>query len=384
MDVKTFEASTLKDALKLVKNEFGKDAVILSTKEKKNGGTNSVLVTASSTLQNSAPAPIQTRDAGHLEFYNAKVDKELSQLKKQIETINTNIPHQGLWQGLQNDMLEIRFLLQEVAEKSSELSLNKDLPSQIRQITEHLSVMGISKNHLIQLSKFLLQTHEGEEKKSEDFYHEHTIRWLLKKLKPSPSFEGFEQNIHVICGPSGSGKTTNALKLAHHFQKTEKKNVKLVFLSHSNQVYFETSKIYAKLLGLQYIQIQSLDELKKKLDRSTEIAIVDTESVSSKDPKALMHLLRQNSSDSLLVNYHVCLSITENEKYLDFVIRNYAQLGLTSVLFSKLDEAWAFGSIFNLAAKWHLPVSFFSNGARVPEDLEKASREKVIEKLVRS
>ena len=43
MQVKTFEALTIKDCLKSVKNEFGNDAVILNTRKKAMGDNGSMV-----------------------------------------------------------------------------------------------------------------------------------------------------------------------------------------------------------------------------------------------------------------------------------------------------------------------------------------------------
>jgi flagellar biosynthesis protein FlhF len=48
-------------------------------------------------------------------------------------------------------------------------------------------------------------------------------------------------------------------------------------------------------------------------------------------------------------------------------------------LFTKLDETSCFGPILNEAARTGRPLSFFSAGQRIPEDMETASRERVAE-----
>ena len=45
------------------------------------------------------------------------------------------------------------------------------------------------------------------------------------------------------------------------------------------------------------------------------------------------------------------------------------------LLFTKLDETGSFGPILNEAARTGKPLSFFTTGQRIPEDLEAASRE---------
>jgi flagellar biosynthesis protein FlhF len=52
------------------------------------------------------------------------------------------------------------------------------------------------------------------------------------------------------------------------------------------------------------------------------------------------------------------------------------------LLFTRLDETATFGSIFNEAARTGKPLSFFTNGQRIPEDLEAASRNRLSELIL--
>jgi flagellar biosynthesis protein FlhF len=49
------------------------------------------------------------------------------------------------------------------------------------------------------------------------------------------------------------------------------------------------------------------------------------------------------------------------------------------LLFTKLDETGSYGPIFNEAARSGKPLSFFAAGQRIPEDLEAARSERVLD-----
>jgi flagellar biosynthesis protein FlhF len=66
---------------------------------------------------------------------------------------------------------------------------------------------------------------------------------------------------------------------------------------------------------------------------------------------------------------------------MDRTVRAFAPLGLSSLAFTRLDEAFGYGEMFNLARTWGVPLSFFSVGQEIPEDLERASRERVVERI---
>jgi flagellar biosynthesis protein FlhF len=52
------------------------------------------------------------------------------------------------------------------------------------------------------------------------------------------------------------------------------------------------------------------------------------------------------------------------------------------LLFTKLDETGSYGPIFNEAARTRKPLSFFTTGQRIPEDLETATQERLLDLIL--
>ena len=52
------------------------------------------------------------------------------------------------------------------------------------------------------------------------------------------------------------------------------------------------------------------------------------------------------------------------------------------LLFTRLDETGSCGPIFNEAARTGKPLSFFATGQRIPEDLETAGRERLLDLIL--
>jgi flagellar biosynthesis protein FlhF len=53
------------------------------------------------------------------------------------------------------------------------------------------------------------------------------------------------------------------------------------------------------------------------------------------------------------------------------------------LLFTRVDETTSLAGVFCVAVRRNLPVSYFSTGQSVPEDLEPATKERVVGSLVR-
>ena len=71
-------------------------------------------------------------------------------------------------------------------------------------------------------------------------------------------------------------------------------------------------------------------------------------------------------------------------KYEDLkaTYENFETLGIDTMMFTKLDETRGFGNIFSLAYETRIPISYFSVGQEVPEDLVVASSEFLIDCLL--
>jgi flagellar biosynthesis protein FlhF len=64
------------------------------------------------------------------------------------------------------------------------------------------------------------------------------------------------------------------------------------------------------------------------------------------------------------------------------VVNAYEILRPRHLLFTKLDETGTFGPILNEAARTHKPLSFFTNGQRIPEDLEAAVAPRLLDLIL--
>jgi len=63
-------------------------------------------------------------------------------------------------------------------------------------------------------------------------------------------------------------------------------------------------------------------------------------------------------------------------------VNRYLVFGAKKLLFTRLDETETYGPILNEAVRTGLPISFLATGQQVPEDLEAATKARIIELLL--
>ena len=79
---------------------------------------------------------------------------------------------------------------------------------------------------------------------------------------------------------------------------------------------------------------------------------------------------------------HLVLSATTKDSDLLDCIERYREVGINRLLFTKLDETAKIGNIFNVVHQSKLPVSYFTTGQSVPDDIEVAQTSRFIQRLL--
>jgi flagellar biosynthesis protein FlhF len=67
---------------------------------------------------------------------------------------------------------------------------------------------------------------------------------------------------------------------------------------------------------------------------------------------------------------------------LSAVVDRFAVFRPKKLLFTRLDETQTYGSILNETSRTGKPVSFLCGGQQIPDDLERATQQRVAELLI--
>ena len=82
------------------------------------------------------------------------------------------------------------------------------------------------------------------------------------------------------------------------------------------------------------------------------------------------------------IDVHLVLSASMKAADLAGVVDRFSIFRPRRLLFTRLDETQTFGPILNETARSGWPVSFVCSGQQIPEDLEPATRERLVSLLV--
>ncbi|MDZ7901024.1 MAG: hypothetical protein U5L01_00100 [Rheinheimera sp.] len=81
---------------------------------------------------------------------------------------------------------------------------------------------------------------------------------------------------------------------------------------------------------------------------------------------ALVHNVR------VKIKSYLVLSATSQARVMQETVEHFKRIPLAGCIFTKLDECLSLGEIINVAVQNALPVSYLTNGQRVPEDIDVA------------
>jgi flagellar biosynthesis protein FlhF len=175
----------------------------------------------------------------------------------------------------------------------------------------------------------------------------------------------------AFVGPTGVGKTTTIAKIAAVEQLVNGRSVGLITLDDYRVGGIEQLQRFADLIGCPMMVASDARALEIALRRLSDVSLVliDTSGRSLRDPNAHLHTKECLSGAQEPVDVQLCLPVALREAELSMAIQCFGALGPTRLTCTKLDEAVCCGSIIAAHVRSGLPLSYFTTGQRVPEDL---------------
>ena len=213
---------------------------------------------------------------------------------------------------------------------------------------------------------------------------------LLKKIGSMITVNNEQRTIAgrpkviMLVGPTGVGKTTTIAKLATNQKLMNKKKVALVSSDTFRIGAIDQLRTFANIADIPLTVVYTPEDMKKAVKNyhDMDIIYIDTTGRSQQDSQRLseMQKLVLNAQPD---ETHLVLSITTRFGDLVDAAAKFSKLKYNRLLLTKIDETTSLGMILNLLSKVKKPVSYITTGQNVPEDIERASREKLARMIVR-
>ncbi len=350
MEVKKFQASTIQEAINLVKRDLGSDALILSTRKltKQKGP---------STCTTEAVFEIDAMGGGRHSDSSGLNPSDLSALD-----------------GLKAELKSIKEMIFPLSQSRHLMACFEANPEAL-DLYAKLIRHGIAESHA---ATFLSRSEAFKEDTESDCngFHERILKEVLKVIEVTDPFDHRQgQIVAAFVGPTGVGKTTTIAKLAADLSLKQKKRVGLISIDNYRIGAVEQLRTYAGILGVPCFSAFSCADLQAALGRlnTRDVVLIDTAGQSHYDT-ARMEEMEALIGRDRSIKSHLLLSAATSESEMHAAATKFGRLNISSYIFTKTDETKARGIIINQLLRLKMPVSFVTTGQRVPEDIFKATK----------
>lgn len=187
----------------------------------------------------------------------------------------------------------------------------------------------------------------------------------------------------ALVGPTGVGKTTTVAKLAARFAlRHGRRHVALVTTDSYRIGAHEQLRTYGRLLGISVHVAGNRDELRATLGelKDKKLVLIDTAGMSQRDLRLSEQIATLKGAGP--VKSYLVLSAAAQTRALDQAARAFAKVELSGCIFTKLDEAATLGGALTVAINHRLPVAYVGDGQRVPEDMHPARSHNLVNRSV--
>lgn len=407
MKFHTFSGETPAEALKLAQRECGENALVISTKQlrKKTISTSALyeVVVAVDEEQLSVQKPEPKIESKYKSGEDVLLS--LSEAAKQISQIAQATGDTGSF-GSASKAVDKAQNIESIGEIKSEITKLADkikliqemfweekahhrnhlaIPSEFAEIYKLAKTSGMGEDHLENIMNLTLEHMPSRMKNSSETIKRY-FQVLLRKLIPvrmETELPKGGKRIMMFVGPTGVGKTTTIAKLAARYSYIQEKRAKVGIITLDTYRIGAVEQLfqYAKMMRLPIEDVVEPNDFNQALSSLShcDVILIDTVGSSQYDKEKLLKLNTFLQKSDLQIDVNLVLSAGSKLEDLKEIYHNFSFLTIDTLIFTKFDETKVFGTIFSLIYDIDKPVSYFSIGQEVPDDIVPASSDFLVE-----
>jgi len=376
MNLYTFKARSLNEALRLVREELGPDASVLHTRR-----------VGSPLARWLGGAAIEVTASVEVEAPSRLPPVATSRARRQTAPPREHVPAAEL------DDFRHRFRHNLLAADSAEASLIEQLaappifPPEVRlaggpRIIERLRQAGVSDCTARKWLDRLAAEYSRKPADDTETSWRDLQRLIANALPVRGPIELTAEGptIVALVGPTGVGKTTSIAKLAAHFRIDEGKRVALITADTYRIAAALQLRTYAEILDVPMEVVTGGSDMAGAVERLQhhDLLLIDTAGVSPRDGLRISELqgilAAAKPDETMLV-----LSCLTDAAGMQMAADALADLRPSSLVLTKLDEAAKHGPMIDYLSASKLPVSYVTSGQNVPAEIEAATAERLVE-----
>ena len=401
MKIRRFFAADMRQAIRLVREEQGPDAVILSSRRVEGG----IEIVAAMDYDQAMFSEMAADDgAGRQTSAWAPTPEPAGEPLESLGPLESlqptaaasaAVPSRTPWQpsperrdrdivwsqdptlvAMQREIEGLRSMLHDQLASLAWNDLRQREPARA-QLVSRLERLGLDDGLARELAGGVRDPDRGEPAWRE------ALDLLAERIRVVPETRLSGEGIIALVGPSGVGKTTTVAKLAARYaQRHGPQSLALVTTDAVRIGAYRQLQTFGQIIGVPVYLAQTGRELGNILAGLSEKqrVFVDTAGMSQRD----LHLTEEMAGLAALPSLRTLLVVAANTQQLvlEETFRAFSHLPLEGAVITKLDEAASLGPALSALCGGDLPLMYVSEGQRVPEDLQPARVQRLLSRAV--
>lgn len=238
-------------------------------------------------------------------------------------------------------------------------------------------------SYIAEMIKRLRGAFSIEQLEDQEAVEAQLVDWIGDSIRIFRGERSTRPEVFILVGPTGVGKTTTIAKLAalHGMNGNGRSaDVRMITIDNYRIGAREQIETYGNIMDIPVASVDTAQEMKKQLAlyQDSDVVFVDT---IGKSPRQFSQLGEMNEVVRACggsAQVHLAISATTKTSDLYELLRQFEPFGYRSIIITKLDETTRIGNVISVLHEKQKPVSYLTDGQRVPENLEPASAERLL------
>jgi flagellar biosynthesis protein FlhF len=361
MKIKRFLASDMRQAIHLVREQQGPDAVILSSRHVE-GGTEIVAAIdydeelVNEIARESPPAVHKEEQSGPMQ------SQPCGPANRETPDSDPSGMKGDALGAMRSELNKMRSVLEHQLRRLK----NGDDALPETSLLERLSRLGLTQKRIDEVMAEVRKTGNWQED-----------GWAAAREILSRRIAVFDDDVvnhggvMALVGPTGVGKTTTVAKLAARFAlRFGRRHVALITTDTYRIGAQEQLLTFGKMLGVPVYSAPSRETLGRILHEQsgTKLVLIDNAGLSQRDLRLAAQL--GDLSCIPFIKTYLVVSATTQAAGLEEVFSAFGRGKLQGCILTKLDEATTLGHTLETLMQQRLPLVYACDGQQVPEDIQ--------------
>ncbi|WDE13250.1 flagellar biosynthesis protein FlhF [Thalassomonas haliotis] len=300
-------------------------------------------------------------------------DTQASSLSSAAVSNNGAVARQD-FDNMKKEMASIRQLLEHQVSGLMWQDMAQKDPSRALLVTR-LKALGVTEQLADQIAGYVPANVNEEDA------WEQACELMTRQINTTNNDIIHRGGVVALVGPTGVGKTTTVAKLAARFAQIHGADQVAMISTDTYRIGgYEQLATYGRIIGCQVKQAkdaQALDALIQQFGKK-KLILIDTAGMGQRDMRLAEHLTTLIANARVRIRNYLVLGANAQQRVMQENVERFKKVPLSGCIYTKLDESLSIGEIISTSIQNGLPISYLTDGQRVPEDIKVANAEKLV------